>query len=571
MLNDILVNCYKSNNNFSSKLLLSDDTILETDYFSLLIESNDILDNIIVLITDYPFLLELLEKKNGKYTYSLSRTSLIKYFESEGFYLGDYSRNIEGVVFTKLFLNYPIGTAEIILLDDSTGTIISKSKINITSPKINEEEFETLVNYVESKSLLVWSDFSLLKNSAHLNDEFNKLDIQLLFYKNFIEELFKKYLNSFEYDQLKSLSIEEKVIDYSSEVEVNDNSLYWLVNNLDYLTPTNSFDFNKILIQNRLFRPVEILTTETKETTDIIENQFVHGFIDLLTQNISKTKHSLTVKNKENIKQSFYDFVSYYSIRKNIIQLDSFFLSLRKFKSLLEDKLPVSYPNLDFIPTNRIDSKDHYQFVYSKFIEWFNLDHAKYSDNNSYLKGISRMDKLFERACLYRIIDFFKKKDYRIDFVKEKDNVTESIKFVKHSKYVELYFECFPDGFGTKTGKWSLKPDFFILFDNGQTMILDAKYKKSENVKKYDWSNLALKYLHGIGHLEKQRFNPIGLFALVPIKNNTSEFYQNNKYDLNSSFPSLPSIGNICIDFEEKYSDFDMYMDKILNLVYSKY
>ena len=119
-------------------------------------------------------------------------------------------------------------------------TIFIELKINVVSDKLNESEFISLVNYVESKSVGLWSKYSLLKNSALLNEEMDKNDWQIIFFQEFIKKLKEKYLYQFQYDKLKFLKGESEIIPYSSDVLVDEDSTIWLTQNLDILAYTHS-------------------------------------------------------------------------------------------------------------------------------------------------------------------------------------------------------------------------------------------------------------------------------------------------------------------------------------------
>ncbi|MBC7450489.1 MAG: hypothetical protein H7259_03260, partial [Cytophagales bacterium] len=219
----------------------------------------------------------------------------------------------------------------------------------------------------------MWAQYSLLKNEASPNDAIDKNDWQLLFLQRFIKEIRDK-LYSFEYDKLTTYKKEAQIVSYASEVLVDEDSMYWLAQNIDILSNTNSADYEKIVIQNRLFRPSEMLTHTTFECTDILENKFVHGFIDELIAFLTIQKEDWEGFSIADESKSFQEILYFYSQKRKHRLFNEYLEGLQSVKSYLSDFIPVTETALDYIPTHRIVSKDHYQFVYERFVEWFSYD-----------------------------------------------------------------------------------------------------------------------------------------------------------------------------------------------------
>lgn len=569
-MDSLIVECFRSDGRSGLNSLHREGSVNETEYFVITFHSNNRLpvNDLIVLITDIPF--ELEEKYlNGKYSYVLSEYSLIRYFSEQKFVYKDYTREVEGLKMSKLFVNYPIGISEIQLYDNKNESVISEFKVNVVSDKLNEREFVSLVNYIESKSLESLDKYSLLKNEADPADAINKDDWQLLYLQRFVKDISDK-LYSFQYDKLTTYKKKAELVTYSSEVSIDEDSIYWLAQNLDTLVNTNSIDYEKIVIQNRLFRPNEILTNSTLESSDIIENRFVHGFIDSLISFLTISKEELQNNNYAKSSNSFLEILYFYSQKRKLRLFNSYLDKLKEIKSHLSDFIPVSETVLDYIPTHRISSKDHYQYVYERFVEWFSNDRVRFSNNKIYFKGVTRMDKLFERACLYKLIDIFTILGYISEIEKKKDGLPQIVRLKNKAsgRFHTLYFETYPEKFTTQTSGGAFKPDFFIEFDNGKVLMLDAKYKKNITVQNYDWEKLCLKYLHGIGYKNGGSYSPLALFALIPASSNRTEFYQSRKYDLDSNTPAFPAIGSLIVDFEDKSSDIEKYMKRVIEIIY---
>nr|WP_315214104.1 hypothetical protein [uncultured Flavobacterium sp.] len=569
--------CFKKTHS-QNKIELKDfDYIDEVDNFSICIESDIELINFTILITDIPIGLSLVGFINDKFWYQLNIADLKKYFEIQGFensfekyYLSyEYFEKIEKEIsYTKLFINYPIGLCNISLYDNKLEKTILTISFNIISFKIDEKEFTSLVSYVEEKGTSIWAKHSLLKHTADKFDNLNKIEWLLNLCENFTNDLNKKYLILFSIDKIKVIKTKNEVLPYSSEINISEDSIYWLANNLDVLQPTVYYDTNKILIKNRLFSPIEILASEFEESTDVNENQIIHGFISELKLFLIKNKFELEEKAKKCDQIKFEDLIEYYSLRRSINRIKIILQHLDEIKYYLNKYIPVTLETLDFFNINKIESKEHYNYVYHNLIEWLLYKDAIFSSEKKYFKGINRMDKLFERACFFKLMDSFKKLEFESEIIKiDKDEFPTKVKLAKNGVIHYLYFEIIPDSLVTvKRNSNILKPDFIIELENNHFIIIDAKYKKLNNIFKYDLSDLAIKYLHGIGNNEGGYFNPLGLFVLYPSTLKKIDFYHKKEFNLFSNKPVFPSIGSIPLNFEEESELLNMSIKKLLEV-----
>lgn len=565
--------CFKNNPNQTFQLNQGDD-IDETDNFSFYVESDSEFGDVRIDITDIPFKLKRLTEIKHKYIYVLDYESLQDYFQSQKFRIDNYSKEIycpslqQKLLFYKLFINYPIGRCDILLIDNSTEKTIQSSSLNIISTKINEIEFDSLVKYIESKSTKIWTKHSLLKQTASPSNNDDKVEWLLTFCESFVNDLKKEHLHAFSFDKIKIIKQKNEIVNYTSDVSTSDESLFWLINNLDTLYPTTSSDFNKIVINNRLFSPLEILSNELEENTDTIENHTIHGFITELKLFLNQIKDSFEVAIENCSKITFDGRLNFYSYKRSLKRLNDINENLIEIKYYLDQYIPVTTETLDFLNTNKIESKEHYSFVFDKLIEWLLNKNATYSKDKKLFKGINRMDQLFEKACFYKLIDSFKKLEYEAEEISQNDDgFPNKIKLIKKGINHYIYFETIPNNLITvRNNSGMLKPDFFIELENGKFIIIDAKYKKLETIKKYDYPDLTLKYLHGIGNKTGSYFNPLALFVLYPGIEDYIEFYQKDEFNLYGNNPIYPSIGSIGLNFEEESRLLNSSIQKLVEI-----
>ncbi len=322
------------------------------------------------------------------------------------------------------------------------------------------------------------------------------------------------------------------------------------------------------MINNRLFAPLEILSNNLEENTDTNENQIIHGFITELKLFLNQIKDTFDEDIKNCSKTTFDGRLNFYSYKRSLKRLGDINESLNEIKYYLDKYIPVTIETLDFLNTNKIESKEHYNFIFDKLIQWLLNKNATYSKDKKLFKGINRMDQLFEKACFYKLIDSFKKLEYEVQEISN-----NKVKLTKKGAVHYLYSQILPDklisvrsknGYGGNSGV--LQPDFTIELENGKFIIIDAKYKKLETITRYDYPDLALKYLHGIGLKTGGFFNPMGLFMLFPRIENFIDFYQKEEYNLYSNNPVYPSIASIGLNFEEESRLLNSSIKKLLEI-----
>jgi len=570
--------CYKHDSNGVSRI--EENHILdEVTFFSLIIESDQELNTHILLITDIPINLNFITYTNSKFYYTLEQNSVRQYFNSQNFntvfdkytdnfYVSDIVKKIE---FYKLFINYPIGICEILLYDKLNEQKVIFFNLNIISSKIDNREFSLLVDYVESRGSSIWASFSLIKHKAQGNAEDDKLEWMIIFCADLIKIFKKRFLSLFAYDKIQALTPVGKIGQYSSDSPISESSLHWLLYNLDILTPTVPYDVDKIIINNRSLVPLEILSENLVETTDLPENQLVHGFISEIYNFINKVILIYENDLKNNTKKTFDDYVKFYAYKRKLKDLNSYKTELELIRFFLVEEIPVKEENLSFLHLNKIEAKEHYYFIYKKALEWITNKDAVYSAENQFFKGVSRLDELFERACYFKLIELFIELEYKIINIGVDSNaIKNKIVFTKGALTHTLYFQKMPEFLTTiKKGRGNLLPDFVIDLDNKNYIIIDAKYKKDRNIIRYDYPDLTLKYLHGIGNNTSNNTNTsaIALLMLYPFKSNNMDFYQKDEYGINSTKPALPLIGSLGINFEDSNEQLKFILKRLINLI----
>lgn len=556
--------------------LTSGDLINEVDLFTVIIESNEQLTDSVLLLTDIP--IDLIEfhvqnQQNSTFLYRLSDTSVKNYFINQNFedvfdLFKNTSKSEFGYIsFYKLFLNYPIGRCELKIFNDELGTSIDLMFLNITSSKIEDEEFTLLVKYIEEKGNNIWSQYSLIKHEALSSNYEDRTDWLIIFCKAFLEDLQSKYLSHFEHDKITTLQSRQNISLYNDDIEINEESIIWLSHNLDTLLLTDARNADRIIINKKNYLPYEISGNEYYNSTDNPENRLLHGFLNEIQYFFIDLLEALNIQVKDTNPIIFEDLIFFYASKRKISQIKGMITNIINLKDYFNSIIPVSIETTDFLNSNRIENKNHYYYVYKKFIEWSLNKSAEYNLKNNLFKGINRLDHLFERACLYKIIDDLTKLKYKIDIVNWSDEAIPSlIKFSKGNKENYLYFQSLPPNLvTTKRGSNNLQPDFILELHDKSIIIVDAKYKKETNISKFDIPELTLKYLHGLGNIEGRWNNFVGLLVLFPSKYSTKSYYHKHNYSLEGRTPVKPFIGSIGISFQKEENSFSDILSLLMD------
>jgi hypothetical protein len=547
------IHCLKYENGIST--IDQSGTIDEVYFFSVYVSSDFRLSSPTLVLTDIPLRLILLGIKNDKYIYLLDEVSVRDYFKTQDFYdvFDIYKQSfpvseiVSTIPFYKLFVNYPIGECTVRLFNHDGDIMLFQKKINITSLKIEADEFTSLISYIEKRGSFIWAKYSLIKNEAHGINVPDHLDWLLVFIEDLLEVFTEKYLFRFAYDKISILVPKGNVESFEADTSISEDSILWLFENLDVLHPTVSYDLNKVIINRRPFAPNEIFALNLFDSTDCIENQVVHGFFNELNNYLLGLLHEVKIHVDKGNNATFEDFIEIYALKMKVGRLNQLIVKLGRVLVFLEEHIPVTRNSVDILHLNKVEVKEHYDFVHRQFLRWLNNKGAGFLIHNKHFQGITRLDQLFEKACFFNLIETLIAIGYEI---RPEELSGKKISLVKGTATHFLYCQSIPDGLTTvKRGSGNLKPDFVLdLGDNGY-VIMDAKYKKSNNISKYDYPDLVLKYLHGIGPDSGGVFNVKSLLIFYPDKINRASFYQENEYIYGGRHLIFPVIGSIGFNF----------------------
>jgi hypothetical protein len=553
-------------------------TISENDYVFFDIQSDEPLnDECYLWLSDFRFKVNFSNYFESVYYYIIN---LNEFFKQEDIIKFSYRFNIlnQSTLFYKIFLNY-YGECNIEIEGlSSKEQIIVLGKINVESNKI--QNINLLLDYLLEKNHFYWSSVSLTKIEASdvLKDQENIIWILKKIEKSLgvLNDQFLPHIK----DPIARLVPEYSVNAYNENSNVTEESLLWLLENPNSLENTYVQDENNLLILNRQYKLHELLVQNLIDNTDVLENQVIHGFINDLSNFVGTSLQAIN-KVLDNI-SSLNDFKSqiYKSYYKRLQEtIKSLQLSLYYINNMINEYIPVKRVHMSFTDKSRFQSKQHYYDVYLEISKWISRREAVYSIDELF-SGAKDIAKLYEVFCLFKIIDSLTEDlGYSMDKFENPISQNEELYELNslghnslHSNYIftdksgsvkiKLYYETLPSAITTvaKGIARGYRPDFILEVNeenySPKYIIMDAKYKKLDNIKAYDYQELTLKYLHGIGLVGGGYLPVIGLFILNPILDSGIDYYQKNYYTTSKHLLALPLIGSVEVALTQKRTNY---------------
>lgn len=569
--NDIPQKAHISNSNLA--------VVSENDYVFLeLISDNKLNYEPHIWLSDYKFSTKYDGTVGGKFIYCINFDNFFPYKDREKF-SSSFKAEISFKHFEKVFLNsYGRTEIEIEFQDEFEDRNQKVGNLEIISDKLGD--LDSLLDYLFEKKYFYWHSISLTKNEASEKDK-NKENI--LWILNNISRQLQNindiFLPQLYFDKLYKLVPQRRVEYWSDEISITEESLLWMFSNLNKLELTNNYDENRFLLLNKPYKLKEVLTESLQEDTDISENQTVHAFINDINIYLIKSSRFIHEKLQQyNDAKDFKSIIYKSYFNKLLKTIDKLEFDVGSIKNNLDLSIPVSREEFDFLNGSKFESKPHYFFIYQEIVKWIEKKEAIYSPN-SLFTGTKDISTLYEVNCLFKVIDSLtldlnfkqhinskvKINKYQIstDFIGYEESPLEANYFFqnKNGIKINLYYEQLPDALTTtaKSGR-QFRPDFIIEIINNNKpasyIILDAKYKKIGLIENYDYEELCLKYLHGIGPKDGGKFNIVGLIIINPIQNSGIGYYHHGEYSLSGNKTILPIIGRVEVSVKQKQNNW---------------
>jgi hypothetical protein len=383
-------------------------------------------------------------------------------------------------------------------------------KINISNNEYNFEvriqklkvpELEEILLYLWNQDPIIFDNFfskSTLKSK--LDKENQNLDYSSKFV-NIFEDYYSFFKNSFFI--FKSLPhnvlrTKNTIKDYGL-ADISNNSIDWLINNLDELHIDYSYKNaeNSIQINNNYGIVDKILTEEKISDFNIYENQIILGSFDYVILEIAKIKNKIKgfLSTKQYYEKDFYSInefkiIPFLKLKDDLEKIESKIKSLqRKYKDVfVKANSKNTFPKLTPVFSN----KRHYTDAYNKIklIRDIKIN----LDGELNLLNIKKLSTLYERFNLFVLINSILAKN-PISFKKEnpklEDNTYQEFYFQFTNYKISVYYDNYIGNVENKIGlqrisKGYYRPDYVIKLETSNNVwfyILDSKYSSENTVK----------------------------------------------------------------------------------------
>jgi len=532
----------------------------ELDFIDLEIESREKLDldKCIFSVGNTSFKIEESNYLNGNHFYRLNLENLKQYLpggKNEAHISKGYHATQSGNrQFYRLFIN-EIGISNIQLLYNDI--IYSLGKLSISSSKIVESDYEIITKYLIFNSYFDSNHFYKVAFEGNKNDIEVSLLESIKELNQYLQEWVKSVEN-FKIHPIFKVQDLDSIVKYESLTNIDDNSISWLIENLDELNFSNTFENNTLVLGITRFSIDKIRSTIPNKSFDTYENRIIHGFLDRLIYLLNEysillEQRSLRIRIdnfKQYLLECFNSIIQTYLLdaKNKTLYLKDFFI-----KNLPVIKKDYSFPS----KTNSFITKPHYNLVLDLMVFTKNVFSKGLNDPTDFKIEIESFDKLFEVYVFYLIKDTLEFEFCNSQFLFTPNTQLNNNKLagkysLQNQDYsLNIYYENLPSSFIQFT-KYNYNPDFVIEYiknNKKQYLILDAKFKKyfDSRIEQIDLSDLSFKYLHKIGHMDESH-KILGLFSISLSDINTVKSLFRNGYNLESLEPTLPQIGSILID-----------------------
>ncbi|KLN96647.1 hypothetical protein [Moellerella wisconsensis] len=533
------------------------------------------------------------------YDHTISVTKIIKTEESTTFIWVPKSR--WNGQYEYLFLNY-FGIAEftIKLMYNQTDSadFLNFQPIEILASKVNSKNVDDMLSYLsnlkddELHSILQTtkynSGFKEGINSPYSNLE--RLEYSFKLILSVLPDILKK--------PITKLSPRQKIINPSSDNIFDDSSLGWLMSNLSVLDECDDVNQSHLTYSNKMYRASSLQILELEDNHDIYENWVIHGFLKLLTIEISKQLNSYeNLPNISLIKDikpdgyfSFFEQLNKFKkkiLHNQIVRCENLLKSANRLKFHLDIKLPVSQVLMQRpILTPKAISHLAYRSIFIEFINWFEKITPDWSAYEN-LFAIKSIPILFESYCYYRVAEVLTNifsSDKKI-VTYWKDNIGNEITLFRepiywmnrNSNVINSDFVNTEGATITKSGirershihKFShRRPDIAIeiTFINGikKLIILDAKYTNAKLAMEKYLPECTMKYVHGI-HSKNTGVTVVDAMGILfPNQKNKFYSFHSSEYNIFSKTPVNPSLQCIGLNLSDIGQD-----DVLLNTLKS--
>jgi len=443
---------------------------------------------------------------------------------------------------------------------------LNEFKFEVRIQKLKVPELEQILLYIWNNNPIIFDNFlskSTIKSKL-VKEQQNNFKFSSKFV-NIFEDFFTFFnQNYFIFKNLPYSVLREKnkIVNFE-EASVSDNSIDWLLNNLDELQLDYRFKnaTNAIKIQNNYAIVEKILTQEKRPYYNVYENQIILGNFDYIIHEISKIKEKIKthVSVNQYYEKDFYSIdefriIPFLKIKEDLNTIESKIKFLKnKYQSIfIDSKSKNAFPKLTPVFSN----KKHYTSAFNKIKLIRNININLEGELN--LLNIKRISNLYEKYNLYVILNsLIDSKPKTLSSKQMSDESNQEFNFTFNTFSISLYYDYNVTNRENKTGlerisKGYYKPDYILKKESNKNevnyYILDSKYSSEKPLKNRHLNDCIKKYILDLGVSKSNSVKVDDLILLYPGEN--KQIIYGNSY-FKPQISILPSKTNL--DYLKKF------------------
>ncbi|KHA72762.1 hypothetical protein NZ35_13640 [Pseudomonas chlororaphis] len=433
-----------------------------------------------------------------------------------------------------------------------------------------------------------------------------RIENNIIFLKNILPAIFAA--------PLSRLQQSTRLVVPNNETLIDESSLRWISENPDSLYKTYSVDDSVIHYQGEYFSTSKLLESKASNSTDIYENQILHGFIYSIIAAIGKIRARLLSPNAKGQSSgwSFNGYVSLFTqinkfscvINQNKVdKCNRLMAEMSSMYAMLKRKIPVSRPSLE-LPRYTQKSKFNllYRQVFARSIAWRRYGAPDWSFQDE-LFSIQSIPRLFEYYLLC-VVKRHLQENFNDDLsLNDESEGVDVFSYGGINSSVDLMYE--PDiwtvGHASAVGQelvntegWTVYhgrgdtkiskrgsfgsranrcPDIVIKItsqdESAKYIIIDAKYTDSSRAYLNYLPELTMKYVHGI-HKQGASINPtVALIIVNPSEEPSTRHFHQYDYSIYGKHSVVPALLVSSIDVSaahEPESNFRKDLARVMEI-----
>ncbi|MEI8672255.1 hypothetical protein P4S52_10230 [Vibrio sp. SA48] len=524
---------------------------------------------------------------------------------------------------SRYFYNF-FGESEVSLCFERAPNIHFSHTVNILARRANAELADEMLNHITSKlDDAISICFSRSKLSVGFDDSqnynFSRLDI-IQKVVAYLSETLPSFIREHNYTWKPKMEMTER------GQPTGPDSVHWVLNNLDQLTPS-SVDEANLVYNNRGYRLDALPKESIVKEWDVYENQVLHTFLHNIMQFLNDIKDKYNIETLEHGDDAVdLEYVRFdHTMRKftqialthKVNQIESLIMTVEQLKRVFNSKLPASLvPGIQPRVTSYVARHPHYRNTFKLIEKCYKAPSPNFEDA-SLLLGLKNLSLVYETSSLILLHESIKKcfcvelieQSYRkhaeihpfggISKERPQGEVNNYFKFKSRLFSVELFYEpkIFPfsknssvgdlvDTSNSRRNEYGLHhfcPDFVLKIQSKHwakpaTVILDSKYKDASTIKLYDIEALTRKYLlniHQVNSNGRLGVSPVNLLLLLFPHARSGKAVRTvaRQHCLDGEYPLLPQSSAILVrptereQLDANLSSFIEVMNEEANLV----